>query len=96
MINFTLKQLYSFEAVIRLSSFTKASKELNITQPAVYMQIQQLQKNIGSDLVNIKGKSIHPTFIGNKLYQTCLKVINKLERTKSDIEKTLNINSRHL
>ncbi len=35
MVNYTLKQLYSFEAVIRLSSFTKASKELNITQPAV-------------------------------------------------------------
>ncbi|BBB22835.1 transcriptional regulator, LysR family [Abyssogena phaseoliformis symbiont OG214] len=96
MINYTLKQLYSFEAVIRLSSFTKASKELNITQPAVYMQIQQLQKNIGSYLVNIKGKSIHPTFIGKKLYQTCLEVINKLEQTKSDIEQTLDPDSGHL
>jgi hypothetical protein len=35
MINYTLKQLYSFEAVVRLKSFTKASKTLNITQPAV-------------------------------------------------------------
>ncbi len=96
MINYTLKQLYSFEAVIRLSSFTKASKELNITQPAVYMQIQQLQKNIGSNLVNIKGKSTYPTFIGKKLYQTCLEVINKLEEVKSDIEQILDPNSGHL
>ena len=42
MINYTLKQLYSFEAVIRLEGFTSASKELHITQPAVYMQVQQL------------------------------------------------------
>jgi hypothetical protein len=34
MINYALKQLYSFEAVVRLKSFTKASKELYITQPA--------------------------------------------------------------
>ena len=44
MINYTLKQLYSFEAVVRLGGFTSASKELHITQPAVYMQVQQLQK----------------------------------------------------
>ena len=95
MINYTLKQLYSFEAVVRLTSFTKASKELNITQPAVYMQIQQLTKNIGSDLVNIKGKTISPTFIGKKLYQTCI-VIAKLEQTRLDIEQTLDPEAGHL
>ena len=96
MINYTLKQLYSFEAVVRLKSFTKASKVLNITQPAVYMQIQQLTKNIGSDLLNVKGKTITPTFIGKKLYQTCLDVIAKLEQTRSDIEQTLDPEAGHL
>ena len=95
MINYTLKQLYSFEAVVRLKSFTKASKVLNITQPAVYMQIQQLTKNIGSDLLNVKGKTITPTFIGKKLYQTCLDVIAKLEQTRSDIEQTLDPEAGH-
>ncbi len=33
MINYTLNQIYSFEAVVRLKSFTKAGKELFITQP---------------------------------------------------------------
>ncbi len=96
MINYTLKQLYSFEAVVRLKSFTKASKELNVTQPAVYMQIQQLTQNINSDLVNIKGKTITPTYIGKKLYQTCLEVINKLEQSKLDIEQTLDPEAGHL
>ena len=72
MIYYTLKQLYSFEAVVRSKSFTKAAKELNITQPAVYMQIKQLQQNINAELVNIKGKTITPTFIGKKLYLTCI------------------------
>ncbi len=96
MVNYTTKQLYSFEAVVRLRSFTKASKELNITQPAVYMQIQQLSQYIGSELVNTKGKTITPTFIGKKLYQTCLEVIAKLEQSKSDIEQTLNPEEGHL
>ncbi len=96
MINYTLKQLYSFEAVIRTKSFTKASKELFVTQPAVYMQVQQLSKNVGSDLIRTNGKVIIPTFIGKKLYQTCLEVISTLESSRSDIEQTLNPDSGHL
>lgn len=96
MINYTLKQLYSFEAVIRLKSFTKASKELHITQPAVYMQVKQLQENLGSELVNIQGKTIKPTFIGQKFYQTSIEVIDKLEQSKIDIEQTLDPEAGHL
>ncbi|MDC9726916.1 MAG: LysR family transcriptional regulator [Candidatus Thioglobus sp.] len=96
MINYTLKQVYSFEAVIRLKSFTKASKELFVTQPAVYMQVQQLTQNIGSDLINTQGKTVTPTHIGSKFYHTCVEVIGTLENSKKDIEQTLDPDSGHL
>jgi DNA-binding transcriptional LysR family regulator len=96
MINYTFKQLTSFEAVIRLKSFTKASKELNITQPAVYMQIQQLTQNIGSELLNINGKKITATFIGQRLYQTCLDIAISLEQTQLDIQQILDPEAGHL
>lgn len=96
MINYTLKQLYSFEAVVRTKSFTRASKELFVTQPAVYMQIQQLTKNIGSDLINTKGKTVTPTYIGKMFYQTCIDVIDTLEKSKLDIDQTLDPEAGHL
>ncbi len=96
MINYTLKQLYSFEAVVRLGGFTSASKELHITQPAVYMQVQQLQDNIGAKIFNVKGKRITPTFIGNKIYQTAVKAINVVENSKLEIEQSLNPDAGHL
>lgn len=96
MINYTLKQLYSFESVIRLGGFTSASKELHITQPAVYMQIQQLQESIGGKLFNINGKKISPTFIGQKLYKTAVKTINIVEISKLDIDESLKPDSGHL
>lgn len=96
MINYTLKQLYSFEAVIRLGGFTSASKELHITQPAVYMQVQQLQNNIGAKIFNINGKKIAPTFIGNKIYETAVKAINVVENSKLEINQSLNPDSGHL
>jgi len=96
MINYTLKQLYSFEAVVRLGGFTSASKELHITQPAVYMQVQQLQKNIGAKIFNINGKTITPTFIGKKIYETAVRAINVVENSKLEIEQSLNPDSGHL
>jgi len=96
MINYTLKQLYSFEAVIRLGGFTSASKELHITQPAVYMQVQQLQQNIGAKIFNINGKTITPTFIGKKIYETAVRAINVVENSKLEIEQNLNPDSGHL
>jgi len=96
MINYTLKQLYSFEAVIRLGGFTSASKELHITQPAVYMQVQQLQKNIGAKLFNINGKTITATFIGKKIYETAVGAINVVENSKLEIDQSLNPDSGHL
>ena len=96
MINYTLKQLYSFEAVIRLGGFTSASKELHVTQPAVYMQVHQLQQNIGAKLFDINGKKISPTFVGKKIYKTALETINRLENSKLEINQILNPDSGHL
>jgi len=96
MINYTLKQIYSFEAVVRLGGFTSASKELHITQPAVYMQVQQLQQNIGTKIFNINGKTITPTFIGKKIYETAVRAINVVENSKLEIEQNLNPDSGHL
>ena len=96
MINYTLKQLYSFESVIRLGGFTSASKELHITQPAVYMQVQQLQESIGAKLFDINGKKISPTFVGKKIYKTAIETINTLENSKLEIDEVLNPDSGHL
>ncbi len=96
MINYTLKQLYSFESVIRLGGFTSASKELHITQPAVYMQVQQLQESIGAKLFDINGKKISPTFVGKKIYKTAIEIINTLENSKLEIDEILNPDSGHL
>ena len=96
MINYTLKQLYSFESVIRLGGFTSASKELHITQPAVYMQVQQLQESIGAKLFAINGKKISPTFVGKKIYKTAIETINTLETSKLEIDEVLNPDSGHL
>lgn len=56
-----LKALRVFEACVRLGSFTKAAKELNVGQPAVSHQIQALEDDIGLRLFDRSAAQTTPT-----------------------------------
>jgi len=43
-MNITLRQLKIFSAVAKHGSFTRAAEELHLTQPAVSMQVKQLEE----------------------------------------------------
>lgn len=65
----TLRQLKVFEAVARNLSYTRASEELHLTQPAVSIQIRQLEEKAGLPLFEQLGKRIHLTEAGRELYR---------------------------
>ena len=68
MRNFTFRQLILLEAVARNSSFTRASEELHLTQPAVSTQIKQLEEEVGMPLFEQLGKKIFLTAAGHEMY----------------------------
>ena len=47
----SLKQLRYFEAVARIRHFGKAAEQCSVTQPALSMQIQELEKTLGVQLM---------------------------------------------
>ena len=51
MINITLKQLRYFDAVARDLLFGRAAEACAVTQPALSMQIQELEHNLGLTLL---------------------------------------------
>ncbi|MEE9356625.1 MAG: LysR family transcriptional regulator, partial [Methylococcaceae bacterium] len=66
-MNITFRQLRIFEAVARHLSFTRASEELHLTQPAVSMQVKQLEEAAGMPLFEQVGKRIHLTDAGSEM-----------------------------
>lgn len=67
-MNVTFRQLRLLEAVARNSSFTRASEELHLTQPAVSTQIKQLEQEVGLPLFEQMGKKIFLTEAGKEVY----------------------------
>ena len=50
VMHITLRQLQVFEASARLGGYTRAAESLHMTQPAVSMQIRQLEEQAGMPL----------------------------------------------
>lgn len=67
MKNVTFRQLRVFESVARHLSFSRAAEELHLTQPAVSMQVRQLEESVGLALTEQIGKKIHLTAAGAEL-----------------------------
>ncbi len=74
----TLPQLGVFEAVARLSSYTRAGEELYLAQPTVSVQIKKLTETIGLPLFEQVGKRVHLTDAGRELYTACQEIFEKL------------------
>jgi DNA-binding transcriptional LysR family regulator len=77
-VNLTLRQLKIFEAVARHLSFTRASKELHLTQPAVSMQVKQLEEEVGLPLFEQVGKKIFLTEAGEEMQRYAASVMTTL------------------
>jgi len=64
MNNYTLKQIRTFLEVAREGSVSKAASRLCVTQPAVSMQLRQLEDAFGVALIEASGRRIKLTDAG--------------------------------
>src|SRR6202158_5944156 len=63
----SLKQLRYFEAVARLRHFGKAAVQCAVTQPALSMQIQELEKTLGVQLIERSRNGVMLTEAGRDI-----------------------------
>ncbi len=67
MRQLTLRQLRTFTEVARRLSYTAAARALHLTQPAVSMQVRQLEQAAGLPLLEQLGRRVHLTEAGREL-----------------------------
>lgn len=79
MRNYTLKQLQTFIEVAREKSVSRAADRLFVTQPAVSMQIRQLEEAFGLALIEPVGRNIQLTRAGEEFLTHAIAAIGKLK-----------------
>ncbi|MBC8050174.1 MAG: LysR family transcriptional regulator [Chitinophagales bacterium] len=85
MRNITLKQLRALAAVIKSGSMTGAARELNVTPPAITIQMQLLEAAIGMSLIERAGDGPLATQAGEKV----LLAAQRIEAALTDCEQEL-------
>lgn len=66
-MDFDLRQLKSFIDVADLGSFSAAAEKAGLTQPAISLHIQLLEKQLGVRLIERVGRRAQPTAAGRDL-----------------------------
>lgn len=76
-----ITQLEYFESVARNLSFTRASEECHVAQPAVSQQIRALEKELGFALLNRTTKGVTLTEAGRAYQGEITAILQSLDRS---------------
>jgi LysR family transcriptional regulator, low CO2-responsive transcriptional regulator len=77
----TFRQIQVFETVARHLSFSRAARELNMTQPGVSTHLRQLERHTGLPLFEQVGKKIFLTSAGLEMLRYSRVIIQQLKET---------------
>lgn len=82
----TIRQLKVFDSVARHLSYTKAADDLHLTQPAVSMQIKQLERAVDLPLFEVLGKKVYLTHAGEAFHNHTQQILSQLKQAAEEMD----------
>jgi DNA-binding transcriptional LysR family regulator len=92
MRHVTLRQLRIFDALAHHLSFSRAAKALHLTQPAVSMQVKQIEAAAGLPLVEQVGKKVALTEAGRALLQHAHLILGEVDAAEQTLASLRGVN----
>lgn len=74
-----LKPLRAFCQTVRLGSVSRAADALFVSQPAITLQLQALERDLGVPLLERSGRRLTPTREGEILYEMALPLVEQID-----------------
>ncbi len=81
------RQLQAFVAVALLKSFSKAADQLYVTQPTISGQMQSLEQELGTVLIERTSRSLRLTSAGEVFFPYAKEILNLKEKATSSVEE---------
>ena len=82
-----LEELVALCKVIEHKSFTRAAEILDLSQPAVSLQVKSLETEYGVQLLHREGFETVPTESGRAVYETACQIIHLYEKSKQKVQE---------
>lgn len=93
VLNF--RKLQYFAAVAKAGSFAAASRQINISQPALSTRIKELEEELGVELFVRAHLGVTITMAGMELLVYCTEIFNQLDSAKDAMAKFRDSPIRH-
>jgi len=77
-MHYTLNQLRIFLKISEVQSITRASEVLNLTQPAVSIQLKNFQDQFPFPLTEVVGRQLYVTDFGYEIAKAAEKILNEV------------------
>ena len=86
MIKANFHQLQVFHTVAKLGSFSKAAAELSISQPAVSIQVKELEKSMGGALLHRMHRRLQLTDTGHAVFNHAQRIFAIAEEMQTAVQ----------
>lgn len=79
MINFTLRQLRYFDALARHGHFGRAADDCSISQPALSVQIRDLEESLGAELFERAARQVRLSAFGEEFLLRVREILRSVD-----------------
>lgn len=84
-VNFSLRQVRAFVAIAELGSFTRAASALHVSQPALTVQIRNLEDALATRLLDRDSRSVALTRAGRDLLPVLQRTLRDLDAAAAEL-----------
>ena len=95
-MNYTLNQLRIFLKITQTGSITKSAEQLNLTQPAISIQLKNFQQQFDYPLIEIIQRRIHVTALGKEIALAAESIISEIDNINYRSQNFKNNLAGHL
>lgn len=81
-----LRQLSYFVRVVEAGNMTRAADELRLAQPALSMQIKQLEEELGVSLMTRHSRGVSPTAAGKILLPRAIQILELVDLARREVQ----------
>jgi LysR family transcriptional regulator, benzoate and cis,cis-muconate-responsive activator of ben and cat genes len=89
-----LRQLRYFVTLANERNFSRAADRLHIAQPPLSRQIQQLEGEVGAELIDRSSRPLKLTEPGRLFYEQAVQVLSRVEEMRTMMKRALKIEKR--
>ncbi|WP_306321946.1 MULTISPECIES: transcriptional regulator CynR [unclassified Streptomyces] len=91
-----LRQVRYFMAVVEHAGFTRAAEALRISQPTLSQQVRQLERSLGTQLLDRGGRIVRPTDAGRAYLEHARRALRDLAAGERAIHDVRDLSRGHL